>query len=121
SVHAEWLVKDTLGEEDGVRVFEVEKGGSTAVLREHPLAAQAADDLVAFAERLAPVRSDDLESLHASGRSRGGAWYVVDDRPTLRASIAEKGPHSEKDALAVVRSMARALAALAPRNLFHGD
>src|SRR5581483_12007901 len=120
-VFAEWRVTDSLGEEDGVRVFEVEKNGRTALLREHPLPSQAADDLVAFAERLAPIRADELETLQASGRSRGGAWYVVDDRPTLRARVAEKGKYAEKEALAVVRAAARGLAALGQRNLFHGD
>ncbi|MEZ0227231.1 MAG: protein kinase [Planctomycetota bacterium] len=117
----EWFVRESLGEEDGIRIFEVEKNGRTAVLREHPLPSQGADDLVAFAERLVPVRSDDLEPLLGSGRSRAGAWYVVDERVTFRTRVAEKGPFAEKDALAVLRSAARGLASLAQRNLLHGD
>src|SRR5204862_143159 len=88
-----------------VRVFEVEKAGKTSLLREHPLPAQAADDLVAFAERLLPIKNDDLEPLHASGRSRAGAWYVVDDRSTIRAHVAEKGPYAEAAALGSPRAL----------------
>jgi serine/threonine protein kinase len=121
AVLAEFTVKKTVGEEDGVRVFEVEKNGRTSQLREHALPAQAAEDLVAYANRLVSLRHDDLESILATGRSQRGAWYIVEERRSLRALIADKGPASEKIALSILRSVARALAALNQRNVFHGD
>jgi serine/threonine-protein kinase len=117
----EITVKESLGEEDGIRIFEVEKNGRPYVLREHGMPPQAAADLAAFAERLGSVRHDDVEPLLASGRSARGAWYVVDDRRTLRAAVGEKGPFAEKEALQVIRAAARALGALAARNVHHGD
>ncbi len=120
-VLGEWTVRESLGEEDGVRIFEVERNGRTAILREHPLPGAAADDLAGFAGRLAPFRHEDLETVHGSGRSKLGAWYIVDERRTLRAAVAEKGPFREAEAVGLVRSVARALAALNQRNIIHGD
>ena len=121
AVLAEFTVKKSVGEEDGVRIFEVEKNGRASQLREHTLPPQAAEDLVAYANRLVTLRHDDLESILASGRSQRGAWYIVEERKTIRSLVAEKGPASEKIALSVLRSVARALAALNQRNVFHGD
>ncbi len=92
------------------------------MLREHVLPTLAAADLVLRAERLGQVFHDDLEPLLGSGRSRAGAWYVVEPRTSVeRGIIAAKAPLREAEALAMVRGAARVLAALAQRSIVHGD
>jgi hypothetical protein len=117
----EWKVVAASGQEEGVRTFKVEKNGREATLREHVLLPAAASDLAARVERLNAINHDELEKVQASGRSRAGAWYVVDTRTSLARSVAEGGPLTEREALAAIRSAARALSALHARGLSHGN
>jgi hypothetical protein len=113
-------VSGRLADDEPVRSWKVERQGREAVLIEHVLPPILAQAVAQRADRFTSVRSDELEPVLASGRSREGAWIIVEPRVSLRQSVREKGPVSEREGLAAVRSGARCLAVLHQRGLCHG-
>ena len=108
-------------DDEPLRAFKAERKGREALVLELVVPLAAAQDVTVRADRLLSLRIEELEAILAAGRTRDGAFLVVDPRPSLRQSVKEGGPLSEREALAAVRAAARAIAGLRQRGLSHGD